>query len=46
LLTLEDVIETLIGRKIIDEDDNHEDMRLVAAQNAVHNNSPKNHVDL
>ena len=46
LLTLEDVIEALIGRKIIDEDDNHEDLRSVAAKNAHGNNSPKNHVDL
>ena len=46
ILTLEDVIETLIGRKIIDEDDNHEDLRAVAAKNAADNNSPKNHIDL
>jgi len=46
LLTLEDVIEALIGRRIIDEDDNHEDLRTIALQNSVNNNSPKNHVDL
>ena len=46
ILTLEDVIETLIGRKIVDEDDNHEDLRLIAAKNAIDNNTPKNHVDL
>jgi len=46
ILTLEDVIETLIGRKIVDEDDNHEDLRTVALKNSVHNNSPKNHIDL
>ncbi|HEY8992531.1 MAG TPA: CBS domain-containing protein [Candidatus Microsaccharimonas sp.] len=46
ILTLEDVIEALIGRKIIDEDDNHEDLRLVAAKDAIDNNSPKNHIDL
>jgi len=46
ILTLEDVIETLIGRKIVDEDDNHEDLRSVAAKNAADNNSPKNHIDL
>jgi len=46
ILTLEDVMEALIGRKIVDEDDNHEDLRLIAAKNAIDNNSPKNHVDL
>ena len=46
ILTLEDVIEALIGRKIVDEDDNHEDLRTVALKNSVHNNSPKDHVDL
>jgi len=46
LLTLEDVMETLIGREIVDEDDNHEDLRTVALKNSVHNNSPKNHIDL
>lgn len=45
LLTLEDVIEALIGRKIVDEDDNHEDLRAVAEKIAGDNNSPKNHVD-
>lgn len=46
LLTLEDVMEALIGRKIIDEDDNHEDLRAVAEKIALGNNSPKNHIDL
>jgi len=46
LLTLEDVIEVLIGRRIFDEDDNHEDLRSIAAQKALDNNSPKNHIDL
>jgi len=46
IVSLEDVIESLIGRKIVDEDDNHEDLRSVATKNAVHNNSPKNHIDL
>ena len=46
LLTLEDVMETLIGRKIVDEDDNHEDLRTIALKNSIHNNSPKNHIDL
>jgi Mg2+/Co2+ transporter CorB len=46
LLTLEDVIETLIGHKIVDEDDNHADLRSVAEKIARDNNSPKNHIDL
>jgi Mg2+/Co2+ transporter CorB len=46
IVTLEDVIEELIGHKIVDEDDDHEDLRLVAAKNALNNNSPKNHIDL
>ena len=46
ILTLEDVIETLIGRKIVDEDDNHEDLRAVAAAKGRDNNSPENHVDV
>jgi magnesium and cobalt transporter len=45
LLTLENVIEALIGRKIVDEDDNHEDPRSIAEKIARSNNSPKNHVD-
>lgn len=32
LLTLEDVIEVLIGKKIVDEFDTHEDLRTVAAR--------------
>jgi Mg2+/Co2+ transporter CorB len=46
IVTLEDVIEELIGHKIVDEDDDHKDLRLVAAKNAINNNSPKNHIDL
>ena len=46
LLTLEDVIEALLGRRIIDEDDNHEDLRSIAAQNAKDNNSPEKHTDV
>jgi CBS domain containing-hemolysin-like protein len=38
LLSLEDVIEALLGRKIIDEFDAHEDLRVVAARNPRHNN--------
>lgn len=46
LLTLEDVIEALIGRKIVDEDDIHEDMRAVAAKESKTNNVAPGHVDL
>jgi CBS domain containing-hemolysin-like protein len=45
ILTLEDVIETLIGRKIVDDGDNHEDLHAVAEKIAASNNSPRNHVD-
>jgi CBS domain containing-hemolysin-like protein len=46
LLTLEDVLEQLIGRRIIDEDDIHADLRAVAAQEGQSNNHPADHVDL
>lgn len=46
LVTLEDVIEALLGRKILDEDDNHESLRDIAARKAKTNNSPENHVDV
>ena len=46
LLTLEDVIEALLGRKIIDEFDSHEDKRSVALRNPNSNNEPKNHEDV
>lgn len=40
ILTLEDTLEALLGRKIIDEFDAHDDMRVVAARNAVNNSAP------
>jgi CBS domain containing-hemolysin-like protein len=40
ILSLEDVIEALLGRKIIDEFDTHEDLRLVAMRNPRGNNHP------
>ncbi len=40
LLTLEDVIEALLGRPIRDEFDAHEDLRAVALDNPHHNNEP------
>jgi CBS domain containing-hemolysin-like protein len=39
LLSLEDVMESLIGRPIIDEFDRHDDLRAVAARNPRGNNS-------
>lgn len=38
LLTLEDVMEVLLGRRIVDEFDAHEDLRAVAARNPHKNN--------
>lgn len=46
LLTLEDVIEALLGRKIIDEFDSHEDLRTVALRNPRDNNQPSKHEDV
>lgn len=46
LLSLEDVIETLLGRKIIDEFDAHEDLRAVAERNPRGNNHPDTHTDV
>jgi CBS domain containing-hemolysin-like protein len=46
LLSLEDVIEALIGHKIVDEFDAHDDLRVVAARNPQGNNSPKKHEDI
>ena len=42
ILALEDVIESLLGRKIIDEFDLHEDLRVVAARSAALNNNGSN----
>ncbi len=46
LLSLEDVIEALLGRKIIDEFDAHEDLRAVAARNPRDNNNSPKHTDV
>lgn len=46
IVTLEDVIECLLGRRILDEDDNHEDPRSVAAHIAANNNIPVHRVDV
>lgn len=46
LLSLEDVIENLIGKKIVDEDDNHDDLRAVAHRIGKTNNASMGHIDL
>lgn len=46
LLSLEDVIEALLGRKIVDEFDEHEDLRAVAARNPRRNNHPAGRTDV
>lgn len=46
IITLEDVIEALLGRKIIDEFDAHEDLRAVATRNPHKNNQPRQHHDV
>lgn len=46
LLSLEDVIEALIGRKIVDEDDNHADLRAVALRKGKTNNAGEGHVNI
>jgi len=46
LLTLEDVIEALLGRKIIDEFDAHDDLRTVALRNPRGNNHPEKREDV
>lgn len=46
LLSLEDVIEALIGRRIIDEDDTHADLRAVAESKGKSNNTPAEHIDV
>lgn len=41
IVTLEDVVEALLGREIVDEFDVHDDLRIVAARSAkTNNNSP------
>lgn len=46
ILTLEDTIEALLGRKIVDEFDTHDDLRAVAARNPRGNNEPAKHTDV
>lgn len=42
ILTLEDVLEALLGRKIVDEFDQHDDLRAVAERSAKLNNNSEN----
>ncbi len=46
ILTLEDVLEALIGRRIVDEDDIHADLRAVAEREGRTNNRAPGHIDL
>lgn len=46
LVSLEDVIEALLGRKIIDEFDAHDDLRAVAMRNPHGNNHPEKGEDV
>lgn len=46
VMTLEDVMEALLGHKIIDEFDAHDNLRAVAARNPHGNNTPKVHTDI
>jgi Mg2+/Co2+ transporter CorB len=46
VLTLEDVLETLLGKKIVDEFDKYDDLRAVAESNPRGNNLPKGKTDI
>lgn len=46
VLSLEDVMEALLGHKIVDEFDTHEDLRLVAARNPRKINHPEKREDV
>lgn len=46
VLTLEDVLETLLGKRIVDEFDQYEDLRAVAESNPRKNNLPKGKTDI
>lgn len=46
IISLEDVIEALLGRKIVDEFDEHDDLRKVAQRNLRGNNSAHKHEDV
>ncbi len=46
IITLEDVIEALLGQKIVDEFDAYDDLRRVAGKNPRANNQPEKHEDV
>lgn len=46
VLTLEDVVEELLGKKIVDEFDRFDDLRAVAESNPRQNNQPKERTDI
>lgn len=46
VLALEDVLETLLGKKIVDEFDQYDDLRAVAESNPRKNNVPKGKTDI
>lgn len=46
LVSLEDVMEQLLGKKIVDEDDVYEDLRVAARHEGAANNTPEGRVDL
>lgn len=46
VLTIEDVMEALLGRRIMDEYDAHDDLRVVAERNAKTNNNPPGRQDV
>ncbi len=46
IVTLEDVMEALLGHKIVDEFDLHDDLRVVAERSAKSNNNPPDHTDV
>lgn len=46
IITLEDVVEALLGRQIVDEFDLHDNLREVAAREAKHNNQTSHGVDV
>jgi CBS domain containing-hemolysin-like protein len=46
VITVEDIIEQLIGRKIIDQFDEYDDLRAVAETNPRKNNLPKRGEDI
>lgn len=46
VLSLEDVLESLLGKKIIDEFDKYDDLRAVAESNPRKNNLPKGKTDV